>query len=72
MNILDFFRPYPVRKSGIVNLKHNGASFRGVIWQIKGPFLVLRNTEILDQGGPRPLDGEIILQMADIEFIQVT
>lgn len=72
MTWLDYFRPYPELKAGIVNLKNGGPSFRGVIWQKRGPFLVLRNAELLRNDGARPLDGEVIVQLADIEFIQVT
>jgi hypothetical protein len=43
-----------------------------VIWQKRGPFLVLRSAELLQKDGARPLDGEVIVQLADIEFIQVT
>jgi hypothetical protein len=71
VKFLDYFRPYPCLKSGIVNLKNNGPSFRGVIWQKRGPFLVLRSAELLQKDGARPLDGEVIVRLADIEFIQV-
>lgn len=71
MNFADIFRPFPTLKAGIVNLKNNGPSFRGVIWQKKGRFLVLKNAQLLTPDGPKPLDGEVIVQLADVEFIQV-
>lgn len=66
-----FWQKYPEKKQGIVNLKTN-SSFRGVIWTISGQFLVLRNAEMLSGDGVKGLDGEIILNLSDVEFIQVT
>lgn len=71
MNLRDFFRPFPELKTVIVNLK-TGTAFRGVVWQRRGLFLVLKNAEMLQNGKPTALDGEVIVQMTDIEFMQVT
>lgn len=70
MSWMDFWRPYPELKTAIINLK-NGTSFRAVIWRRRGPFMVLKNTEMLRGEGIRALDGEVIIPMNDIEFIQV-
>jgi small nuclear ribonucleoprotein (snRNP)-like protein len=64
------FRPYPVLKAVIVNLK-GGRSFRGVVFKQPGEYLVLKNAEMLDKSGATSLDGEVLLRRADIEFMQV-
>jgi len=73
MNIFDHFRPYPERKSGIVNLS-SGTSFRGIVWQVSGGWLVLRNVEMLqdrDHTERRLVDGEVIVKLVDVDFVQV-
>ena len=62
---------YPCLQEGIVNLK-NGTSFRGVIWQRKAGFLVLREAKLLKgRGEAVPVDGEVLVAEHDIEFIQL-
>ena len=73
MSIFDRFRPYPVLRTAIVNLA-SGTAFRGVIWRRRGPWLVLREAELLsDRGNPASgkVDGEVLVALADIDFIQV-
>lgn len=68
---LDYFRPYPELKTVIVNLK-SGTGFRGVLWRQAGPYLVLRNVEILqDRAGGKAVDGEVLVKQVDVDFIQV-
>ena len=74
--MLDFFacfRAYPELKTGIVNLK-SGTSFRGVVFKVAGAFLVLRNAEMIqdrDHAERHVIDGEVIVKISDIDFIQV-
>lgn len=73
MSFFDRFRPYPALKTGIVNLV-SGTAFKGVIWRRRGPWLVLRQAELLsDRGNPASgkVDGEVLVALADIDFIQV-
>ncbi len=73
MSFFDRFRPYPTLKTGIVNLV-SGTAFKGVIWRRRGPWLVLRQAELLsDRGNPASgkVDGEVLVALADIDFIQV-
>lgn len=73
MSVFDYFRPYPELRTVIVNLK-SGTAFRGVVWRRRGPFVVLRKTELLrqtEQSHSTLLDGEVLVQRADIDFIQV-
>jgi len=73
MSFFDRFRPYPELHMAIVNLT-SGTAFRGVIWRRRGPFLVLRSAELLqdrDTAVNKKVDGEVIVKMADVDFIQV-
>lgn len=70
---MNFFRPYPERKITIVNLR-SGTSFRCVVWRIAGAFVVLRNVEMFQDRNHterHAVDGEVIVKLADIDFIQV-
>lgn len=72
-SFLDRFRPYPELKTGIVNLK-SGTSFRCVVWRVVGAFVVLRNVEMFqdrDHTERHAVDGEVIVKLSDIDFIQV-
>jgi small nuclear ribonucleoprotein (snRNP)-like protein len=71
MKFLDYFRPYPELRTVIVNLK-SGTAFRGVVWRKRGSFVILRNAEILkDKAGGSRIDGEVLVERSDIDFIQV-
>lgn len=62
---------YPYRQTVIVNLK-SGRSFRGVLWQRTGGFLVLKQASILrPREAPLSLDGDCLVLFGDIEFMQV-
>ncbi len=62
---------YPTLRQAIVNLK-TGKSFRGVIWDRRGGFFVLRNAELLKgRGETVPVDGEVLVREADVEFVQL-
>ena len=68
------FRRYPLLERGIVNLK-SGTVFRAIIWRRTGPFLVLRQVEMLSDRDskmdPQATNGEVLVQMVDVDFIQV-
>lgn len=72
---MNWLRPYPQLKRGIVNLK-SGTVFRGIIYRRVGPFLVLRQVEMLSDRDstmdPKVTNGEVLVQLADVDFIQVT
>lgn len=66
-----FGPPYPVLRTVIVNTKTDRA-FRGVLWDRKGEFLVLRNAELLKgKGETAPIDGETVIPVANVDFMQV-
>ena len=70
MRLLD---RYPTLKRVIVNLKGTDSpAFRGVLWQRRGGYLVLRDAQMLR---PRMeavvMDGEVLIPVDNIEFLQV-
>lgn len=63
---------YPFRYRVIVNLKNQTRAFRGVLWQETGGWLVLKHAEVLeDRSAPKPVDGEVLIERRDVDFIQV-
>jgi len=76
MKFFDRFRPYLELKRAIVNLK-SGTVFRAVVYQQTGPWLILRQAEILEdrgtavKGSPPAMDGEVLVMRTDIDFVQV-
>jgi len=64
-------RPYPVVRTVVVNTRTERA-FRGVLWRMRGAFLVLRNAELLKgRGETVPVDGEVVIPRENVDFIQV-
>jgi hypothetical protein len=64
------WRRTAVRKRVIVNLEDR--AFAGILWAQRGPLLVLRSAEMLQQGVPAtPMDGEVVIERSRVEFIQV-
>lgn len=54
----------------VVNLT-TGAAIEGVLWDERGPVIVLRDARLHNEGGTAPLDGEVIVERARIDFVQV-
>lgn len=67
---MSLFSWYAELKKVIVNTKQ-GKDFRGVIWKKTRDCLVLKDTEWLTPDGPKKIDGEVIVFIADVDFIQV-
>ena len=66
-----FGKSYPCLRQVVVNTKTDRA-FRGVLWDRQGDYLVLRNTEMLrGRGEVTPMDGEVVIDKDNIDFIQV-
>jgi hypothetical protein len=60
-----------VRQTVIVTLK-TGASFRGVLYDADREALVLRGTQVLGgREGAAPVDGELVVLVADVDYLQV-
>ena len=70
---MSWWRPYPELKEVIVNLR-SGTAFRGVVWQRRDGWLILRQAYLIqdrDQPAGRDVDGEVLVRVGDIDFIQV-
>ena len=72
MKIADLLPPsYPTLRRVIVNLKTDKA-FRGVLWQKRGKYLVLREAELLKgRGETVQMDGEVVVEASNVDFLQV-
>lgn len=47
-------------------------TFRGVLWQRRGEFYILKRAEELrERGAIIPLDGEVLIDRANVDFMQV-
>lgn len=69
--MMGWLTPYPELEQVIVNTKTDRA-FRGVLWQRRRGYLVLRNAELLKPGGERAkVDGEVIIPAENVDFLQV-
>jgi hypothetical protein len=57
----------------IVNLKSEQQhALRGVLWQSRGAWLVLKNATLLHVGNePAPIDGEALVHRDNVAFLQV-
>lgn len=63
---------YLVRKTVVVNL-FSGRAFVGILWEQRGPLLVLRKVTLHEPGGAQSeMDGEVVVERDQVEFIQVT
>ena len=61
-----------LRERVLVTTKH-GATFGGVLYSEDGKALVLRDTQAIAAGEDRtdvPIDGELIVLLADVAYIQ--
>ena len=66
-----FGEPYPVLKQVIVNTKTKLA-FRGLLWERRGAYLVLRKAELLKgKGETVAMDGEVAIDVQNVDFLQV-
>ena len=68
-----FRPPYPCLSESIVNLRGDPlVSFRGVIWQRRAGFIILKNAQMFRaRHEPVAMDGEVLVFEKDIEFIQL-
>jgi len=66
-----FDPPYPTLKRVIINTLSDRA-FRGLLWRKVNGYLVLREVELLKaKGEVTPMDGEVLIESANVDFMQV-
>lgn len=67
-------RPYLEIKTVIINLK-SGSAFKGLIYKVDGDFVIVKDAALLsDRGqhiGEKRIDGELVLLLANVDFVQV-
>lgn len=62
---------YPCLRRVVVNTR-GGSAIRGLLWERKGRYLVLREAELLaPRAAPTPMDGEVAIPVDNVEFMQV-
>ena len=60
-----------LKRKVIVNTK-TGRTFGGMMWAKNGALLTLKETQLFEAGrDPVPVDGEVILERSNIDFIQL-
>lgn len=48
------------------------SAIRGVLWQARGPWLVMRSAALVKAGAPPiPIDGEIVIHRANLAYVQM-
>lgn len=73
--MIDFLRAWLAyrrfyRRSVVANLT-DGTAFRGVLWQARGPLLILRSATLHEHGQVKPVDGEVLVERSRLSFLQV-
>lgn len=58
------------RKKVLVNLR-SGRAMTGVMWSRKGRVLVLKSAELIEGVEPVPMDGDVVIDRDQIEYVQV-
>ncbi len=66
----ELFDPYPYVRRAVVHTR-SGRSIEGVLWRRRRGFLVIREARLLEHGKEIPLDGDTIVERANVDFIQV-
>jgi hypothetical protein len=66
------YRKIALNRRVIVNLT-TGQALEGVLWDGRGPLVVLRNARLHEPGssGSAPVDGEVVVERERIAFVQV-
>ena len=59
-----------MNKRVMVNLT-SGSAIEGVLWDDRGPLIVLRDGSLHSPDGSGPLDGEVIIERDRVAFVQV-
>jgi small nuclear ribonucleoprotein (snRNP)-like protein len=54
----------------VVNLK-SGKAFQGVLWSQRKDLLVLRDAVLFEHGEQTPVDGEVLVERSNVDFVQI-
>jgi len=71
--VLSFFRRVPcLRQTVIVNLTDGASAIRGVLYEVKGDWLLLKQASGLQAGQKAiDMDGDVLVERTKVLFIQV-
>jgi len=62
---------YPTKRRVVLNTRTDRA-FRGVLWRKAWGYLVLRDAEMIKAGGETVrMDGELVIEAGNVDFLQV-
>lgn len=59
-----------INRRVLVNLL-SGSAIEGVLWDDRGPLIVLKDAHLHTEGGSAPLDGEVVIERDRIDFVQI-
>lgn len=60
---------WPIGKPALVVTK-TGKAFEGVLVKKSGPLLFLRGATLIEHGQRTSMDGEVVIERTNIDFIQ--
>jgi hypothetical protein len=68
-----WWRPPCLLRTVLVNLiEDRDTALKGVLWQSRGPWFVLRDVAIVRPGlAPAAMDGEVVVHRRNVAFVQV-
>jgi len=61
---------YLVRNEVIVNLD-TGSTFKGVMYDVRGSLLILKQAALLTPNNETPVDGDLCIDKGRVEFMQM-
>lgn len=64
------YKRLAMSKRVMVNLL-SGSAIDGILWDDRGSLIVLRDGNLHSEGGSAPLDGDILIEREQINFVQV-
>jgi hypothetical protein len=64
------YSPVVLHRRVMFNLT-DGSAIEGILWDERGPLLVIRDAKLHESGGPVPVDGDVILERDRLRFAQV-
>lgn len=59
-----------VRRPAVVTLR-TGVAFQGLVWSVDPQLMVLREAAILTADGSAPVDGELVVERSQVDYVQV-
>jgi hypothetical protein len=68
-----WWQPPALLRSVVVNLKGEDTAVAGVLWGMRGPWVIVRQPTLVRAGhaDATTTDGEVLIHRAQINFIQV-